>query len=293
VHQALRSLGSPARPPEQPEEPSSSRLAERSRRQQRRERDRRAERAAVFAVIVVFLGLGGGLYFLFNSDILNGPAPTPPKEQDDIDKRMAEAKAAAAKAEQKKNLVSHLDETPDIPALRSLASEGLTIAAEGLPEVLAEDGSARSAVIAALQTCRFAYGVWEFSPNKRFRFLTTCSGLAGQILVGAYEVEGSTIKMSPLIDGDVAMVSVFEVEKPSRLTSQALVKQGDQAVELRVNQRVTIIRSGLHGEAFRDNLAPANTLEIPGQKKGEGPPPAPKQGRDPLLDLIKKGGSSP
>jgi hypothetical protein len=278
--------------PPQVSEPSSRALAERSLRERRRARDRRAERAALGAVLLVFAVVGVALYAALNSDLLNGDAETKPRDPAlEAQRREAEAKAQRDRAEQKKREAGRFEETSDLPALRSLANEGLTIAAEGIPEVLAADSTSRASVLAAIETCRFAYGVWEFSPNKRFRFMTTCGGLEGQTLVGAYEVHGSTIKMSPLIDGATAIVSIFEVEKPSKLTSQLLVKEGEASVELRVNQIVTTIRPGLHGEAFHDTFAPANTLSVPGMKKSSPSEPVEKKpARDPLLDLIKKNG---
>lgn len=139
----------------------------------------------------------------------------------------------------------------------------MTIAAEGLPEVAASGVVEAPASVAALETCRFAFAVWEFSPNKRFRFLTTCPALKGQIMVGAYEISGSTIRMSALVDPPVQILSVFEVEKPSRLVSSLRVDHpGTPPITLVVNQRVTTIRAGIEGEAFRDTYAPRNTMQV-------------------------------
>ncbi|MCK6548232.1 hypothetical protein L6R52_20460, partial [Myxococcota bacterium] len=257
---------------------TSSELADRSRKERRRERDRRAEKTALRAVVATFVVLGGGLYWLLNSELVDTPVPEgDPTQQTKAVPRPRPVTTAA------------IDETPDLPALRQLATEGLTIAAEGLPEVLASDGSSEASLVAAIETCRFAYGVWEFSPNKRFRFITTCPGLDGQILVGAYETRGSQLHLSPLVDGVSTMVSVFEVEKPSKMTTEIAVGSGARMITLGVNQRVTAMRGGLQGEAFRDTYAPRNTLSLPGGRPratgAEGATKGTK--RDPLYELLK------
>ncbi|MBK6686202.1 MAG: hypothetical protein IPG45_17145 [Deltaproteobacteria bacterium] len=254
---------------------SSTEMAESSRRARRRERDRRAERRAIQLVIAVFVGLGGAGLLAVNylveddqgppTEGPRGPAvPPPPKTVPG--KRSTFAEGA------------------DIPAIGSMNSEGLTIAAEGLPEVLAdvEDGSLAN--LAGLQTCRYAYGVWEFSPNKRFRFLTTCEALVGQVLVGAYEIQGTVVRMSPLSSVEGTLTSEFQVEKPSTIKTIVQTRSGRT---LQVNQRVTTMRSGLDGEAFRATYFPKNTIQIPGQRGGDAPPPPSPGG---LKDLLEGGG---
>lgn len=260
--------------PAAPEQRSSTEMAEASRRARRRERDRRAERRAIQLVIGLFVGLGGlGLvainYWVEEDQVTpptstKGPAVPPPPKQ--VPGQRSTFAAGA-----------------DIPAIHSIKSEGLTIAAEGLPEVLAdaEDGSVAN--LAALQTCRFAYGVWEFSPNKRFRFLTTCEALLGQVMVGAYEIDGTVVRMSPLLSVEATLTSEFQVEKPSTLKTVVQAKNGRT---LEVNQRITTMRPGLEGEAFRATYLPKNTIAIPGQRGGDAPPPPSPGG---LKDLLEGG----
>lgn len=251
---------------------TSTELSDRARKQRKRERDRRAERTALAAVIAVFAAIGGVGYWVSSSIEESEPKVVTPEE-------LAAAKAAAAVkiAEQKKATTSHIDETPDLPALRMMMSEGLTIAAEGLPEVSPETAPVeQTGVFAAVETCRFAYGVWEFSPNKRFRFLTTCEAKDGQILVGAYEIKGSKVVMSPLVDAPAVMVSELEVEKPSTMISK--VAYGQNILE--VKQRIQVMRGGMEGEAFRATYEPRNTLTPPGAK--------PK--KESLFDAIKQNG---
>lgn len=251
---------------------SSTELSDRARKQRKRERDRRAERTALAAVLAVFLAIGGVGWWVSSSIVENEPRVVTPEE-------LAAAKAAAAQkvVELKKATTSHIDETPDLPALRMMMSEGLTIAAEGLPEVSAESApNEQTGVLAAVETCRFAYGVWEFSPNKRFRFLTTCEAKDGQILVGAYEIKGSKVVMSPLVDAPAMLVSELEVEKPSTMTSK--VAYGPNVLD--VKQRIQVMRGGMEGEAFRATYEPKNTLTPPGAK--------PK--KESLFDAIKQGG---
>jgi hypothetical protein len=191
------------------------------------------------------------------------------------------------------------DETPQIPALRSLASEGLTIAAEGLPQVLTEEGAPPSPVLAGLESCRYSYGIWEFSPNKMFRFITTCGALEGQVLAGGYEIDGSSVLMSPLRTEEGEASSVFEVEKPSMMTTHVKVR-GLPAVV--VKQRITVMRTGMDGESFHRSYAGKNTIEIQEVKKeprgpaadpeaaprpSPRPRPPPKKEGDPVLELLK------
>lgn len=258
---------------EAPPQRSSTELADRDqfRKQKKRERDRRAERTALGAIILVFLGIGGAGYMITSSMIDDTPRE-PTKEEI----ALAKEKAVKAAADRRAKNTSHIDETPDLPALRMMLSEGLTIAAEGLPEVSVSAQTNDSGPLAALETCRFAYGVWEFSPNKRFRFLTTCAAREEQIMVGAYTIDGSTVIMSPLVDGPAKIESKLEVEKPSTMTTH--VTYGTLVLD--VNQRINTLRGGMEGEAFRATYIPKNTLNPPGTK--------PHTSKDPLLDAIKQ-----
>lgn len=240
---------------------SSREMAERSLRQRRRERDRRAERRALRVVFVMFMMIGAAGYFVINSSLLADPEP---RRSDPAAGEQESAPAAPAPVIRTS---SPIDETPDIPALRSMRDEGLTIVAAGIPDVTAADQGDAVAQIAALETCRFAFGVWEFSANHRFRFLTTCEALEGQVLIGAYEVQGTVVRMSPLSDGATQFMSEFQVEKPSHVTTKAIVRVGDRPVLLVVNQKVTDMRAALAGDAFHDTYAPRNTLQPRGQAK--------------------------
>ncbi len=257
---------------------TSTDLSESSRRQRKKERDRQAERRAMQVVIGAFVGLGGAGLVAANLLLEETPpspvapvANPPPKPVRPV-------------------LSSAVADTPDIPAIRAMKNEGLTIAAEGLPLVDATEQGDPVARAAAVETCRFAYGIWEFSPNRRFRFLTTCPALEGQVLVGAYEVQGTVLKMSPLDTGEVVLASEFEVERPSKMRTTVMVR-ASRPFELQVEQAVNIFRPGLEGEAFRDTYAPKNTLrvvraEAPAPKAP--PPPPPTKANDPLLDLLRK-----
>lgn len=230
---------------------------DRMRKQKRRERDRRAERVALGAVLAIFLSIGGFGYWLTKDMVDEAPPPPTAEEMEAARAKVLEKKAALQKAH-----TSQLVETSDLPALRMMSTRGLTIAAEGLPEVSANVQSNEAGVFAAIETCRFAYGIWEFSPNKRFRFLTTCEAKEGQILVGAYEVRGTTVTMSTLIDGPGQLTSVLELEKPSRMVTRAIY--GPMMLE--VNQSITTLREGMEGEAFRATYEPRNTLAPAGAK---------------------------
>jgi hypothetical protein len=290
VKTSLKVHDAPEPPPDPPAARSSSEMAESSRRQIRRERDRRAEKRAMQMVVVVFLGLGGGAILLVNA-LVDDPVPseTPPTDP---------SKVAVAPPPPPKGVISSgLDETPNIPALQHLADSGLTIAAEGIPQVDAVEGAAGVAALAAIETCRFAYAVWEFSPNKRFRFLSTCDALEGQVMFGAYEVDGATIRMSPLISDTDVVVSEFFMVQPSKMVSRVSRSKGGETI-LQIEQKVTAMRPGQDGEAWRDAFSAKNTIHLP---KGGGsapppptsappPPPAKKEkSGDPLLDLLKNG----
>ncbi|MFO0723168.1 MAG: hypothetical protein U1E65_05260 [Myxococcota bacterium] len=278
--------------------PSSSELAQKSQKQRRRDRDQRAEKAAQRAVIGLALALGVGALVVINSGILDDEPSAHPQVSE-----------VPVSAPPKPALTAAPDETPDLPLFTKLRSEGLTIVAEGLPEVVAVDPPNPPPLLAGIETCRFAYAVWEFSPNKVFRFLSTCAVLDGQVLVGAYELQGSTIRLSPLNADGATTISVFEVEKPSRMVSTVSIRpraDGPTAI-LEVRQRITVMRPGMEGNTFFRAYAPKNTTEIQGmptRRAKDGPgggagPGAPGGGRkeepakkdnDPVLDLLKGGG---
>lgn len=162
-------------------------------------------------------------------------------------------------------LSSSREAVSDLPALLEMQTQGLTIVAEGLPEVATKaGGGAGIPVLATIETCRFAYGVWEFSPNRVFRFLPTCGALAGQILVGAYEVDGAVVRMSPLHSAPAEITSVFQVEKPSTMRSDVRIRAAGKEVLFSVRQAVTVIRGGLEGDMFRASYAGRNTVRVPG-----------------------------
>lgn len=278
--------------------PSSSELAEPSRRQRRRERDRRAERRAMQWLVALFLGLGGLAIVAVN--VLLDDSVSATTEGDDP---TAEPPPVAPPPRRSPGVFTTAPtEAVDIPAIRQLQADGLTIAAEGLPEVIAESTGSAVAPLAALETCRFAFSVWEFSPNRRFRFMTTCAPLEGQILYGAYEIRGSEVHMSPLTTPIARITSVFDAERPASMTTRVeSMLKGEVMMTFEVNQRVTVMRAGLHGEGFHDTYRQKNTITLhhqlapgrvatPSGGTGEAapPPPPPKSGgQDPLLDLLK------
>jgi hypothetical protein len=274
-------------PPEPPPR-SSTELSERARRQRRQERDRRAERRAIGVVVMGLVLLGGGALVAVNV-LMDDPPPSPPAPVDPA------AQAALTPPRPRGVISTPIEETPDLPVLRFLRQDGLTVGAEGLPEVVADSASSDVAPRAAVESCRFSYGVWEFSPNKRFRFLTTCEALKGQILVGAYEVEGAKLRMSPLAAQEVLLVTEMTLEKPSEARTVVL-RAGDQAPILEVRQRLTAMRPGLEGEAFRDAFEPRNTIAPRGAAPAPAPPPpavAPPPAeapRDPVLEMLQGGG---
>lgn len=242
----------------------SSAMAERSLRERRRERDRRAERTALAVVTLVFLGIGTGGYYVLSSGLLDGGSDAAADDGSLAATSGRTEPALRPPPVERRSVSAAIDETPDLPAIRMMGGDGLTVAAEGIPEVTSDDTRPAAGVAAAIETCRFAYGVWEFSPNKRFRFMTTCGPMAGQILVGAYEIQGSRLRLSPLVDGAVTLVSEFEVEKPSKMLTHVKVGSPERPILLEVTQRITTIRAGLEGEAFRATYAPRNTLQPPG-----------------------------
>jgi hypothetical protein len=267
---------------------TSADLARQSQKARRRARDARAEKVALYGTIGAFVCVGLGVLLVINSGAVDAPSDTPRTTLVPVPGVGGAAKPEAARPA--------LDETPDLPALRQLQGSGLTIVAEGLPEVLAVEGDVPTPRMAALETCRFAYGIWEFSPNRAFRFVTTCGALAGQQLVGAYEVDGSKVRMSPLSIDGVVLTSVFEVEKPSTMTTRAVIG-GRHGLEIR--QRITGIRPGLDIASFAKAYGPRNTVAVdgvaapptPGRRaapRGDdepaAPPPAPK--KDPVEELL-------
>lgn len=275
---------------------SSTEMAEVSRRQRKRERDKRAERRAIQTILFVFVGLGGAALVGVNLLLHDEPVSTPPPSEE-------EKQGLSLPPPGGTGVIStSIDETPNIPAFRALSNEGLTIVAEGLPQVDALAGGTGVQALAALETCRFAYAVWEFSPNKRFRFMSTCGALDGQVMFGAYEVDGAVLRMSPLITDTDAVVSEFFVERPSRMVSRVSRRQGGPEV-LTITQKVTDMKPGLDGDAWRDAFSGKNTINLPGGRRGtpppraprphappNGPPPAKQKSGDPLLDLLKKNG---
>lgn len=279
---------------------SSTELARGSQKQRRRERDQQAERKAQRLLIGVFVAIGAAGFLVINSGIFDEPEKPAPDPQAALQAPQDNLQKPVVPPQPIKRGVP--DETPDIPALGSLRSEGLTIAAEGLPEVVAVDPPMPPALLAGIETCRFAYGVWEFSPNRAFRFLTTCAALEGQILVGAYEVRGSQIHTSPLNAEGVQLVSTFEVEKPSRVRTEVTIPLRDGTlVKLEVRQRLTTMRPGLEGDGFYRTYAGKNTVQIQGlPPPGAAPAPRPeaapaaaprqdKAAKDPVLELLEGG----
>ncbi len=285
--------------------PSSTELAGSSRRTLRRQRDRRAEQRALQVVVALFVGLGGLAFVLVNLLLDDPPPPNDlATAADPPIQAPGGANTDVAEAPPPRDVISTpFVDTVDLPALRQLRNEGLTIVAEGLPEVESLTPGPAVAPLAAVETCRFAYGVWEFSPNRRFAFLPTCPALEGQVLYGAYRIEGGNVRMSALRVLNVELNSVFQVEKPSQLITEVRVDGG--RVRLAVRQRVTVIRAGQFGDTFFSTYAPKNTLGMPGRSAGRpppdeprvpveapGPPPSPpdrSQGTDPLLELLKGG----
>lgn len=278
-----------------PAQRSSTEMADVSRRHRRRDRDKRAERRAIQWLVGLFVGIGGATLLAVNV-LLDDSKPTdrPPPLLDENGEQVVVPPPPSGV------ISTTIDETPDIPAVRHLQNEGLTIVAEGLPQVDAIGMMQGNAALAALETCRFAYAVWEFSPNKRFRFLTTCNAMEGQVMFGAYEVVGGVVRMSPLITDTDAVISEFHVGRPSKMISRVSRAAGSPSV-LKIDQRVTNMRPGLDGDRWRDAFSAKNTINLPtGRQKAPpprrgGPPPPSgpakqKKSSDPLLDLLKKNG---
>ena len=277
---------------------SSTALSERARRQRRRDRDARAERRAFLFVAGAVLVVGAALWIGVGYWAPESPAGAPPAAVtgDPAAPSADPGGAPEARRAEAPTLRRHstFEEPVDLPALRALQQEGLTIAAEGLPEVLTDQKGPTVDRWAAELSCRFAYGVWEFSPNRRFRFLTTCKALRGQRLVGAYDVEETALRLSPLSLPNATLSTTFYVERPSRLKTDVVVtSRGTVVTTFRILQRVTVIRPGLEADGFLQTFAPKNHLGIPSGSRTSVPPrergasgrAAPP--RDPVLDLLK------
>lgn len=168
---------------------------------------------------------------------------------------------------------------PEIPALTAMLDQGLTIVAEGLPDLGLAKGQV-SPEVAAEISCRLAFGIWEFSPNHRFRFLSSCQAFDGEILVGAYTIEGADVLLSPLPAGRGEMRGLFKVERPSEM--QTGIKLPSGLVTIR--QRVNVIKTGLLGDDLRFRYQERNRLRIPSAppKAGEA------EEADPLLKLFEQ-----
>lgn len=280
------------------------------RRDRRRRRDDLAERRALLAIVAVFLGFGGlGFLALNYSGDLGGGRDTSASTGAQRIRSpwgSTEGLGTAEKAKPQRSdrpstgrrntsraglqepaapqpggrVSSSLDETPDLPALDHLRQTGLTVGAEGIPRVETSfDDQARRA---GIETCRFAYGVWEFSPNQTFRFLTTCRGLGRLELVGAYEMRGAEVHLSSLEAGEVRWTSVLRIERPSTMRSR--VQAGE--VALTVTQRATVVREGLHGEAFRDAFRRRNQLIVPDSASDASRPSSSSPSKSKLEELL-------
>lgn len=259
-----------------PPAPGSS---ERERKARRRERDARAERRAIQLGLGGFVGLGIAVLVFVNIGLSDQPSE-PTARVDAAPRAEAPAEPSPAPVSPKgpaRQSTSQLDETPDLPALGMLSRRGLTVGAEGIPNVSSAVGGVQTR--AGIESCRFAYGVWELSPNQTFRFLTTCEGLGYAERVGAYELRGATLYLSLLTQGDVRWTSVLELEHPSKMKTSVLAG----GTKLDVEQRITIVREGLHGDDFRDALRRRNSLSLPSQ------PAAPPPKTNPLEALIGGG----
>lgn len=285
-------------PPELPTGPTSQDLAAPSRRARRRARDRRALVAALITTVAAAgVLLVTGWIFIQRVPEKEPQALVAPElplpGEEDLRGPGGPPKMGAAAAElpsRRPGVVSTpLDETPDLPALRRLQDEGLTLGAEGLPDIRGRIAPQT----AGLLSCRFAYGVWELSPNQRFRFLTTCGHEEGRIWVGAYAVRGTQVVTSPLSAEGATWTTVFELQKPTRVTTQLESQAG--AVEIR--QKLTAVTPGLNGDGFHATYRDRNQLQVREGGPGSAAPPAsPSEERelersperDPLLDLLNR-----
>lgn len=266
--------------------PGAGLASDRAKRAQRRDRDALAERRAVQAILAIFFGFGGMGFLALN---LSGLGLGGTSEQGDtkskekrrgtatIDKASSSASSGlAASGSPASEAVSGglggagSSATRVVPApshMEALRHTGLTIGTEGVPQSEANFPRARAAV--GLQACRFAYGVWEFSPNQTFRFLSTCSGLGRLELVGGYQLRDEQIYLSELVVGNTRWTSVFQLAAPS--TMRSLVRL-DQTRTIALKQRVTVAQEGLHGDEFRQDLRSKNLLTVPGPERPARPP---------------------
>lgn len=255
--------------------------ADRTRRARRRERDALAERRAIQIVMTFFVGFGALGFVVLH--LLDSGASAGGYSEKPANPRMRDSLRSAEVGQREKpngrHTSSELLETPRLPALRALEMAGLTVAAEGLPKV--NSLSRASTKLAGREACRFAYGVWEFSPNQTFRFLSTCKGLGRLELIGAYEVRGTKVFMSEVGSSPVRWTSVFEVQKPAKMESKIMVSVGTSTHRFEVSQRVTVVRTGLHGDDFRDSFSRKNRLTLP-RLQSESP----ESKKDPLEELL-------
>ena len=140
-------------------------------------------------------------------------------------------------------------------------------------------------------------GVAHLAKHRCVDGLTTCQALEGQTLVGAYEIDGSKIRMSPLAAEESTLSTVIEIEKPSMITTRVTIR----GRELEVRQRVTSMRGGMDGENMVKAFAPKNTTTVniprapapsPEAPRPAPPPPpkAPEPPRDQVLELLKEQG---
>ncbi len=269
-----------------------------SARRRRRERDARTEKFAQRAIPLGFVAVGAVALALVNGGVFDDVLESPPSEGGPLVVPSPTPTAPVLKAAP--------DETADLPALASLEREGLTIVAEGLPEIVALDPARPPEILVGIESCRHAWGVWEFSPNKRFRFLSTCQLMQDEILAGAWLRDGSSLLLSPITSGGgtIELLSRFRVEKPSSMETDVTIRvAGVSPVRLRVRQRITGLRAGMEGERTRGALEPKNTVRVrgielqdsrtpprPGASPGAAPTPsAPAAPRDPVLDLLEGG----
>lgn len=172
---------------------------------------------------------------------------------------------------------------PEIPALTAMLDQGLTIVAEGLPDLGLAKGQV-SPEVAAEISCRLAFGIWEFSPNHRFRFLSSCQAFDGEILVGAYTLEGADVLLSPLPAGQGEMRSLFKVERPSEM--QTGIKLPSGLVTIR--QRVNVIKTGLLGDDLRFRYQERNRLRVPSAPPKAAEAVGEAGEADPLLKLFER-----
>lgn len=275
---------------------TSQELAAASRRARRRARDRRALVSALVATVVAAALLYGvGWAWIQSVPERDPQAVTAPASTGAHPPGGAERSPAVptpgrpSPAPERPGVISTpLDETPDLPAIRKLRDEGLTVGAEGLPEIRGPVAPE----VAARFSCRFAYAIWELSPNRRFRFLTTCGREQGQTWVGAYEIRGTQVVTSALSAEGARWTSVLQLQKPTSVQTEVVVPP-DEA-PLRIRQKLTAVRPGMNGDAFFGVFSGKNPVQLPEgpspvSASGEPPDTADKEVSDPLLDLLGSG----